>query len=126
MQNNEVRNEIEKMFQKISSIQGVTQLVIFDSNNRILRTNVVKPSSAKEIVHKSNNILETIFSTLKKYGSGGRISLISVRMNTEKGNIYIIKGKHVRIAFLQKAKLLVDEEKAIQILEKIQNIVARS
>ncbi len=113
-------DEIEELFKKIASTPGVSQLAIFDADGNLLKTNIDSQELIEKIISKSLVLLDTVFSTLKKYGSGDKINLLSIRVNTDRGNIYVIRGKYFSLAFLQQAGLTIDEKKIIQMLQKIQ------
>jgi len=116
-------NEIDALFKKIKTKPKVKHVVIFDNKGKILKASNADLEILGKIASESLVILETVLSSLKRYGSGQKINLLSVRINTDKGNIYVIKSKYFSIAFLQEIGLTVDEKKAIQTLEQIQEIL---
>jgi len=111
--------EIQKILKKLSSLPNVSIIVIFDQDGKILESNTDN-NTAIEIANKSNKIIEIILSIMKKYGSKGLFNVLSTRISTDIGNIYVIKGKILRVAFLQKAALTNEEKKAIQIIKEIE------
>lgn len=114
-------SEIDILFNKIKTKPKVRHIVIFDNKGKILKTSDTNLENLGKIASESLVILETVLSSLRKYGSGQKINLLSVRINTDKGNIYVIKSKYFSIAFLQEMGLKIDEKKAIHILESIQD-----
>ncbi len=116
-------NEVESLFNRILTKPKVKHIVIFDNKGKVLKASNTNRETLGKIASESLVILETVLSSLKKYGSGQKINLLSIRINTDKGNIYVIKSKYFSIAFLQEIGLTVDEKKALQILEKIQEIL---
>ncbi len=115
--------EIEELFNRIKSKPKVKHVVIFDNNGKIIKASNVKLDVLGKIASESLVILETVLSSLKRYGSGQNVRLLSVRVNTDKGNIYVIKSKYFSTAFLQEVGLTTDEKKVIQTLREIQEIL---
>jgi len=112
--------DLERLLRKIAKVPGISQIVVFDNQGNILRSTINDKVATEDIINKSNLLINTVHSVLAKYGSGDKINLLSIRINTEKGNIYVIKGQFFSIAFLQEFKMTLNEQKALQVLEKIQ------
>lgn len=112
--------DLERLLRKIAKVPGISQIVVFDNRGNILRSTINDKVATEDIINKSNLLINTVHSVLAKYGSGDKINLLSIRINTEKGNIYVIKGQFFSIAFLQEFKMTLNEQKALQVLEKIQ------
>lgn len=112
--------DLERLLRKIAKVPGISQIVVFDNRGNILRSTINDKVATGDIINKSNLLINTVHSVLAKYGSGDKINLLSIRINTEKGNIYVIKGQFFSIAFLQEFKMTLNEQKALQVLEKIQ------
>jgi len=112
--------DLERLLRKIAKVPGISQIIVFDNRGNILRSTINDKVATEDIINKSNLLINTVHSVLAKYGSGDKINLLSIRINTEKGNIYVIKGQFFSIAFLQEFKMALNEQKALQVLEKIQ------